>query len=254
MVASFRKICSNCMGLSGNISIVKDFYGYSSVPAPFPVPSSRYIVPGTLSLLQQVKLLKQAPLVRLHIKIAVSVDPSVPTIDQMVNAIRLVYGNYGIGVVIKSTENLNLSDVDIEAGDGGNSSELIQLFNNTNNVGTNEIVVYIVSTVTSGGDTWNGWSNHPAGKPGVVLAGGLDGASIWTLAHEIGHVLGLLHPELQNFPKCPKDTNPPSAPLQNCLLKRLMTCCSTENITNLPPDLVQSEVQTMLNSNLTFTC
>ena len=201
-----------------------------------------------------MKLVKQAELVRLHIKIATPIDPSVPTIDQMANAMRLVYGNSGIGVIIKSTENLNLFDVDIDVGNGGISNELIQLFNNTNNVGNNEIVVYIVRTVLSGGDTWNGWSNHPTGKPGVVLAGGLDGASIWTLAHEIGHVLGLPHPELQNFPNCPKDTNPPTAPLQNCLLTRLMTCCSTENITNLPPDLVQSEVQLMLNSNLTFKC
>ena len=51
MVASFREICSNCMGLTGKISLVNDFYGYSSVPAPYLVPSSSYIVPGTLSLL-----------------------------------------------------------------------------------------------------------------------------------------------------------------------------------------------------------
>jgi predicted Zn-dependent protease len=55
-------------------------------------------------------------------------------------------------------------------------------------------------------------------------------ASDWTLAHEIGHVLGLVHVN---------DSN------------RLMTGGGTAKITNLPPDLVASEISTMQNSYYT---
>jgi len=255
LAASFREIC-NCIGLSGNISIIKNFFGYNKIPAPFTVPSSTYVISGTLSLLQQVKLLKQDKHVRLHIKIAFEPASDVPTIDQMVNAMRLVYGQYEIGVVIKSTENLTLSDVDIEVYSGTStqlSNELLQLFNNMNNVGTNEIVVYVVRTVYAHGDSQNGWT--PPSLPGTILAGGMGGASIWTLAHEIGHKLGNCHAEdPMCTDSCPTKTNPATAPLQNCLLDRLMTCCSTDNITHPPPDLTQEEVQKMISSGFTFTC
>jgi hypothetical protein len=60
----------------------------------------------------------------------------------------------------------------------------------------------------------------------------------WTMANEVRHVLGLPH--------C--DASP------NCLLDRLMTGCGTDNITNLPPDLIASEVTTMDQSDLTVDC
>ncbi len=55
-------------------------------------------------------------------------------------------------------------------------------------------------------------------------------ASRYTMAHEVGHVLGLNHVSDNN---------------------RLMTGLGTDNITNPPPDLIASEVTTMLASNLT---
>lgn len=56
------------------------------------------------------------------------------------------------------------------------------------------------------------------------------GATQWTLAHEVGHVLGLRHVNDND---------------------RLMTGNGTGNITNPPPDLVSSEVGTMGNSPYT---
>ena len=53
--------------------------------------------------------------------------------------------------------------------------------------GGNDVVVYFVrSTVPP----FNGCAAHPAAEPGAVVA---RGATQWTLAHEVGHVLGLRH-------------------------------------------------------------
>ena len=54
--------------------------------------------------------------------------------------------------------------------------------------------------------------------------------SKYTMAHEVGHVLGLAHVSDNN---------------------RLMTGLGTDNITNPPPDLLASEITTMLASPYT---
>src|SRR5574341_1297670 len=73
MAISLKDTCS-CIGLSGNISIIRDFYGYSSVPNAFPGGPNNPAAPGIerLSLLQQVTLIKNGFHVRLHIKILVA--------------------------------------------------------------------------------------------------------------------------------------------------------------------------------------
>jgi hypothetical protein len=135
MTVSLREACS-CIGLSGNISIVRDFYGYSSIPGPFAGnPPFISAAPGIekLSLLQQVGLIKQGNYVRLHIRIFI--DPGSPTIDQHICAMRQLYANIGIGVVIRSIETLSLPPefMDIFVGycrTGSYSSEMKSLFRN----------------------------------------------------------------------------------------------------------------------------
>ena len=113
---------------------------------------------------------------------------------------------------------------------GSTTDEQNQLFGNRNNVGDNEVVAYFVrSTVPP----LNGCAAHPIERPGAVIA---QGATRWTLAHEMGHVLGLPH--------CDTDGHR--------LFDRLMTGGGTANITNPPPDLIASEVQTMRDSTFSI--
>jgi len=104
------------------------------------------------------------------------------------------------------------------------------LFSNRNNVGANDIVVYLASTLIGGAGNFVGCASHPNGQPGCAI---VQVNANWLTAHEIGHVLGLSH---------------------------VSTAISTNSDflmwptigwTNPPPDLSQSEFQTMRNSPLT---
>ena len=140
---------------------------------------------------------------------------------------RQVYDTAGIRVDHISTESLDLPDLldlDIGACDGATTDEQNDLFSHRGNAGSNEIVVYFVrSTVPPA----NGCACHPPGRPGAVV---VADAPKWTLAHEVGHVLGLDHVVNNN---------------------RLMTEFGTAAILNPPPDLAQVEIDKMLSSPLT---
>jgi hypothetical protein len=88
------------------------------------------------------------------------------------------------------------------------------------------VAVYFVRSTI---DPLNGCASHPPGQPGVVIT---SGASQWTMAHEIGHVLLLTHVSDMD---------------------RLMTGAGTFGITNPPPDLIASEIATMNSSSLTIS-
>ncbi|HVO26143.1 MAG TPA: FG-GAP-like repeat-containing protein [Candidatus Margulisiibacteriota bacterium] len=163
--------------------------------------------------------------VRVHVKILT--NPTI-SIARMFQSMRQVYEAVGIRVHRVSTETLNLpalNDVDVGTCSGTPTAEQTQLFANRNNAWANDVVVYFVrSTVPS----FNGCATFPAGRPGAVVA---QIASQWTMGHETGHVLGLVHVNDNN---------------------RLMTGNGTANITNPPPDLISTEVNTMRASVLTF--
>jgi hypothetical protein len=165
------------------------------------------------------------PTVRLHAKVLTAPNIAMAT---MIDRMREVYAGVGVVVQHASTENLNFPDLnDVDVGScllGQTTGEQNQLFGNRNNAGAIDVVVYFVrSTVPP----FNGCAAHPAGQPGAVVA---QGATQWTLGHEVGHVLGLFHVNDND---------------------RLMTGNGTANITNPPPDLIAGEVTTMLNSPLT---
>lgn len=190
--------------------------------------------------------------VRIHVKILT--QPNTP-ISTMFKAMQQVYSPAGFLVEQASTEDLStrsdlasLNDLDLTSVPisrfdptqkdpcfGPPSPEQAQLFSNRNSVGDNEIVVYFVRSTFP---AENGCATYPPGQPGVVVT---RNATQWTMAHEVGHVLGLSH--------C--DDNPPGTPR---LTNRLMTGGGTSTITNPPPDLTREEIQTMDNSNLTINC
>lgn len=102
------------------------------------------------------------------------------------------------------------------------------LFANRNNVGRNELVVYIVSTLIGGSGNFVGCAAHPNGQPGVVV---VQINARWLTAHEVGHVLGLRHVSGSDHLMFP-------------------------NIgwINVPPNLADSEYTTMQDSGFTNRC
>lgn len=172
--------------------------------------------------------------VNLHVKILT--NPTTFTVAQMVNTMRNIYIDAGINVVLRSTETLNvanptlvaLNDVDTGSCTSGNASGEQQALSNFRaNAGATDVVVYMCRSVAYDKGTLNGCASFPAGRPMAVVA---SYASLYTLAHEVGHVLGLGHVNDRN---------------------RLMTGGGTANITNPPPDLTAAEVLLMKNSPFT---
>jgi hypothetical protein len=180
----------------------------------------------------------------IHIKVLQ--QPNI-ALDTMLRNMRQVYSTANIRVVVGSRENLGgppfaaLLDLDVGPCTTGQAmtTEQTQLFGNRNSVGANEIAVYFVRSVLQNNtQALNGCASFPANQPSCVVA---QAASAWTLAHEVGHVLGLSH--------ITPETCPPTGPSPT----RLMTGCGTALITGTPT-LAQGEINTMNASNLTPAC
>jgi len=161
-------------------------------------------------------------LVSLHVRILVEPDVGV---DAMIANTITVYAAVGIIVRIASHQVLDLPDLeDIDAGAcvaGGLTGEQEELFSHRDGVGGREIVAYFVRSTLP---PYNGCAAHPDGSPAFLVT---QVGSEWTLAHELGHVLGLAHVADRD---------------------RLMTGLGTAGITDPPPDLVPDEVATLAAS------
>src|SRR5215216_2003640 len=212
MAISVRQISEKCLGSRRSLSVVQDLLGYSGGR-----------VPQATSLTQELTRFRDMEHLTLHIKIVSTATwafASGISIDQMIFSMRLVYGNANVAILVRSTENLLLTDTDIDVGDcaGAATVDTNTLFNNRNSVVSNEIVVYFVRNVFNGGTkSWNGCATHPAGRPGASVA---SFASRWTLAHEVGHVLGNPHIENETLRFCPTTDRTPPEP-SKCILTNL---------------------------------
>jgi Metallo-peptidase family M12B Reprolysin-like len=180
----------------------------------------------------------------IHIKVLQ--QPNI-AIDTMLRNMRQAYSTANIRVEVGSRENLGgpafaaLLDVDVgtcplpPVSQAMLTAEQTQLFQNRNNVGANALAVYFVRSTQPAS---NGCSASTANQPSVVVA---QIASSWTLAHEVGHVLGLQH--------ISPETCPPTGPAPT----RLMTGCGTNLITGTPT-LDSTETATMNASTQTNAC
>lgn len=206
------KWCNKCQGL---------WYGGGPVQGLCPkggthqTPSS-----GSYRLIPVVKT------IRLHTKLLTLPAVSIPT---MINNVREVFATAKVDVEWLTEQSLNLPNlISLHVGSCNLGStptaEQSQLFAFRDFVGSNDLAIYFVRETDP---AFAGCSVHPTTRPGVSIA---RAAPEWSLAHEVGHVLGLTHVS---------DSN------------RLMTDSGTANITNSPPDLVQSEIGTILASPLT---
>lgn len=127
--------------------------------------------------------------VRVHFRRLV--EPVTFTLDERFNAMRDLFAAHGIGVELGSSLPLSLPqfehlDVDECPCGGRPSRHQERLFAHRDNVPVDDVCIYFVRSV----DGNNGCSTHPRDLPGAVVA--FD-APLWTLAHEVGHVLGRCH-------------------------------------------------------------
>ena len=174
--------------------------------------------------------------VNCHLKILTQ-----PTIDleDMIAEMQVIFDTADVRMPIGSRQNLTGSDftdlLDLNVGQcaGNTTTEQNDLFDERDDAGKDDLVIYFVrSTVPA----FNGCGSHPDDQPGCVVA---QGASLWTLAHEVGHVLDLPHISGE------QDQN------GNCVtpnFTRLMTGCSTNNITSTPT-LSSGEIDTVQGSD-----
>jgi len=149
---------------------------------------------------------------------------SAPQISEstQISTLTSILGAYGIGVEFVSGESLTLPSynvrtypiVDVDCRLSQTTSQQEDLFNQGNYTAIQplDIVCYFVQTINNvDGLLLNGCAAHPLFKPRVVLA---RTATLWTLAHEIGHVLGLAHvsdaANLMFSPTARITANPPS--------------------------------------------
>lgn len=128
-----------------------------------------------------------APII-IHVRLVDQPDGVAP----MVEWLEVIFGNAGLAVQVAPPAVLaapHLTDLEINACQTGMPPTLpmLELFAQRNGAGPGDVVVYFVrSTIPP----YSGCAVHPPGFPGAVVA---RGASLFTLAHEVCHVLGLGH-------------------------------------------------------------
>jgi hypothetical protein len=175
-----------------------------------------------------------------HFKTLLALSASVQTyLNRQFAAMDELYIDGRVNITRGTTEYLSadatlatLLDLDVGACTTSSlTTEQRTLMGHRNNAGGNDVVVYLVSTLTGGGGNFVGCATHPDGQPAcaIVQSAGAD----WLTAHEVGHVLGLSHVS--------------STPATNS------DFLMWPNIgwTNTPPNLSSGEFQSMRNSDLT---
>ena len=191
-----------------------------------------------------------------HFKSLIPINNNVNQfIDTQFVAMQRLFAEGDVAVLRGTTEDLSgnmalqpLQSLDVGQCQGTPTAEQTTLFANRNNVGNNELVVYIVANlIDASGAAGNflGCATHPNEQPGAAV---VQANARWLVAHEVGHVLGLGH--VCEFPTAANPT-----PAVACVAGH-SDSLMFPNVgwTNVPPDLADAENSTMRNSNLTRPC
>jgi hypothetical protein len=190
-MASLKQL-ARCIGLSGDISIIRDFYGYTRVPT------------GTqLSLITQARLLKGRHIHLNLIRVGTGSngwfsDADEQEIDAAVQFTRNTYATVNIGV--GRVERYSIATADANGRQDIDSDDEAETLTNEWTVPNDALDVFFV--LTYAGDTIglsrvDGSCDKDAkGMDGSVVAiEGMGNTTGFVLAHEVGHYLGLEHIE-----------------------------------------------------------
>ena len=186
-MASLKQLV-RCIGLSGDISIIRDFYGYTRVPTG-----------NQLSLLTQARLLK-SPHIHLNlIRVGTNEngwfsDADEQEIDTAVQIMRDIYATVSIG--IGRVERYSITVAQANGRQDIDSDDEAETLTDEWTVPNDALDVFFVLTyagATIGLSRTDGSCDKDAkGMDGSVIAIESDSRTTgFVLAHEVGHYLGL---------------------------------------------------------------
>ncbi|MFQ5874079.1 MAG: hypothetical protein ACE5JL_09790 [Dehalococcoidia bacterium] len=218
-----RDITSSCLGKAGSLSAKQDVFG----------------VYGTnnqnRSLKDQLDLIQNKPFVRVAVvTIGTPSQGASANLQRDLDNANTVYQNecgawvYCQASITRNRPDLLILDQDDCLGGASHSvsDEEDDLFNLGRGLGANIVAYYINSS--NGG--FAGCAAHPPGRRGFWVG---STASAWTFAHELTHVVG---------------DNSHVANSNNLMFT------PTANITNLPPDLTNSQCNDISSDPDMETC
>jgi hypothetical protein len=205
-MTSLRQI-ANCIGVSGNYSVLRDFFGFFRGVLP-PDPTGADV---TISLRRQLGLL-QGPHFHLNV-IAVGVDNFIDAddieVDYSLFKIRNIYTQVNVGV--GRVEHYAISVADANGLDAPTTRDQLEELTEAWSVPNDGIDLFIPHdmNIPSNGGTLLGRSAVDGPCPGDKDDKGMSGSvsGLWgseqtarTVAHEVGHYLSLQHNHGDNCP------------------------------------------------------